>query len=208
MSINRPSGAMESVPFQITALKRKPGWFAIEGEEVRFINLDEESKSNHVLQLLTAPLPPSAIVETGKAIQAFWYATPSETLDPEDYHLTNLHLACAFGGEVSSDEALHVPGLMDYDDPHNPFYVLKLYADLDARYGTEEIRRTYPLPDDVSTPQSRKSHRPSSNGSVDGLAEAGAVRVTGPAGVRPGEETRVSVTGAAILHPGHFSASE
>ncbi|MFI7439523.1 ABC transporter ATP-binding protein [Nonomuraea indica] len=36
---------------------------------------------------------------------------------------------------------------------------------------------------------------------VDGLDEPVAVRVPGPAGVRPGEEAAVSVTGEATLHP-------
>ncbi|WP_327590938.1 ABC transporter ATP-binding protein [Nonomuraea sp. NBC_00507] len=43
---------------------------------------------------------------------------------------------------------------------------------------------------------------------VDGLAEPVAVRVPGPAGVRPGEEAGVSVTGVATLHPGPLAASE
>lgn len=48
-SLQLPSGVRDSVPMQITALRRTASAFEIEGEEVRFIQLDPEDLTNRVI---------------------------------------------------------------------------------------------------------------------------------------------------------------
>ena len=44
-----PTGERESVPMQITSLRPGDAWFGIEGEEVRFVELDEQDLTNRVI---------------------------------------------------------------------------------------------------------------------------------------------------------------
>lgn len=85
--------------------------------EVRFAHVDIDppmDKNAKLCELLTAPVPPSAVIDSGNGLQALWRLRDSPT--STEIEALNRRLAKTFGGDSchNVDRLLRVPGTVNY----------------------------------------------------------------------------------------------
>jgi hypothetical protein len=165
--------------------------------------LNANTKNASLLQLITAPLQPSAIVETKNGLHAYWYANEQTPVDQLAFAQVQRGLITYFGGDksvVDVARVLRMPETWHLKDPEAPYLVRVVHQlpehqtpyytrkELLAAYPSVEQKKFVPPP---QTTQSRQSIPGDWGRIVRGLERWNA---------QPGERNRIIMlaAGAAI----------
>lgn len=106
----------------------------------------ESEKEALLERFLSAPLPPSMVVDSKNGLHAYWLTYPGEDTGPWDE--VQHGLRHAFRGDARSKDlarVLRLPGYLHCKDPGDPYPVTVLYAE-DLRYDGAELALAYPAP--------------------------------------------------------------
>lgn len=118
-----------------------------------YVDIDGlEDKTDALLELMTARLKPSAIVETKNGVHAYWYARPEQGVRFKTYGDVQRGLIRKFNGDKSAKDiarVLRIPGTMHLKDPAHPYEVRLIHQlpkEETPYYTPEEILEAYPAP--------------------------------------------------------------
>lgn len=122
------------------------------------IDMDEGSKEEQGDKLVNSPVLPSAVVETKRGYQAYWYA--QDGAGPDTWNAVVLErLVPYFGSDKNARDLcriLRVPGFLHQKDPSDPFEVRLAWAN-HTLYSERQMRRFPWVPDASVVEQERKA---------------------------------------------------
>lgn len=138
-----------------------------------YVDVDAlEDKGPTLERMITAPLKPSAIVETKNGVHAYWYAKHQTPVDHAGYQRVQKGLIKYFGGDKSVKDiarVLRVPGTYHLKDPEHPFLVRivhQLSEEQTPYYTPDELLASYPAPVEAPLPPVRIEKLPGAWGKV------------------------------------------
>lgn len=109
--------------------------------------VDDVSKQAQMDRYISAPIPPSCIIESNKSYHAYWFA--KEWASIENYHLVTGGLRDYFfwDNSVVTDTArvLRVPWFQHQKNKEEPFMVRLEYCFPECIYTEDEMIKAYPL---------------------------------------------------------------
>jgi len=107
-------------------------------------------KDDALMKLITAPLPPSAIVETKNGLHAYWFAKNQKPVDYSEYRDVQDGLVIAFGGDRSAKDiarVLRLPGSLHLKgEPFEVRVVHQLPKGEAPYYEASQLLAHYPAP--------------------------------------------------------------
>jgi hypothetical protein len=107
---------------------------------------EDYQKHIKVEELLTADIPPHAIIETRNGLHVLWNIV-GFPVDSEAYKGIEKSLIHRFGGDPGAKDiarCLRLPGFFHVKDPANPFLVTVLFED-EGEVRAQELIEAYPL---------------------------------------------------------------
>lgn len=147
--------------------------YNIAGVRTYYVDVDGLRDKGPTLEaMITAPLKPSAIVETRNGVHAYWYAKSQVPVDHAEYQRVQKGLIKHFDADKSVKDiarVLRVPGTLHLKDPENPFTVRivhQLSEGLTPYYTAEQLLEVYPSPEPEPLPPVQISRRPGAWGKV------------------------------------------
>lgn len=111
----------------------------------------DEQKHAKVYDLLSAPLPPSAIVKTKHGLHCYWYAEAGQSFLNDRFRRTVKGIARFFGGDegvCDNSRVLRLPGYLHQKDPSDPYLVETIWLDEGLINLEDELHAAYPPPED------------------------------------------------------------
>jgi len=118
-----------------------------------YVDIDGlEDKGPALEKLITAPLKPSAIVETKNGVHAYWYSKNQIPVDHKEYRRVQTGLVKFFGGDMSARDisrVLRIPDTWHLKDPDNPYLVRIVHQLPESKtpyYSASELLEVYPAP--------------------------------------------------------------
>lgn len=124
-----------------------------------YIDIDglptDEHKHAKVYDLLSGPLPPSAIVKTKNGLHCYFFAQPGQEVDAGRFKETVKGIAHYYSGDAAVSDisrVLRLPGYSHKKDPADPYEIKIIWEDEGLLYCEAELQRAYPLPLKSKTP--------------------------------------------------------
>lgn len=132
-----------------------------------YVDIDGlEDKTPALEALITAPLKPSAIVETKNGVHAYWYAKDQTPVNHTEYRQVQTGLVKFFNGDMSARDIARVLRIPDTwhlkDEPYLVRVVHQLPESQTPYYTAAELLRYYPAPEQREKIRVRKVQSPRS----------------------------------------------
>lgn len=163
-----------------------------------YVDIDGlEDKGPALEKLITAPLKPSAIVETKNGVHAYWYSKKQTPVNHSEYRRVQTGLVKFFDGDMSARDiarVLRIPDTWHLKDAENPYLVRVVHQLPESQtpyYTPEELLNFYPAPQEHGgVPTVQKKNSPKSwRVFLDGLESWDPV---------PGERNQVMLLSAGV----------
>lgn len=108
--------------------------------------VDDVSKQAQMDRYISAPIPPSCIIESKNSYHAYWFAKDAEI---DNYHLVTGWLRDYFFGDKSvvtdTSRVLRIPWFQHQKNKDDPFMIRLEYCFPECVYSEQEMMEAYPL---------------------------------------------------------------